>query len=116
MLYFSEQRNKERNVISKRMTDLLDIQMLLVLAGCKWSGGAELDDLNVSDKELERLISQQDIRTFAESLLKQLQEMAEVSRKESKGESNTNPTLLASPWSWQRRRQRQSPRLTRPGT
>jgi hypothetical protein len=35
---------------------------------------AELDGLNVSDKELESLISQQDIGSFAESLLKQFQE------------------------------------------
>ena len=34
----------------------------------------ELDGLNVSDKELESLISQQDIGSFAESLLKQFQE------------------------------------------
>ena len=34
----------------------------------------EIDGLNVSDKELESLISQQDIGSFAESLLKQFQE------------------------------------------
>ena len=40
------------------------------------SGGSntEIDGLNVSDKELESLISQQDIGSFAESLLKQFQE------------------------------------------
>ena len=55
------------------------------------SGGAELDGLNVSDKELESLLSQQDIGSFAESLLKQFQEMAGDSGEEGKGESDTKP-------------------------
>ena len=55
------------------------------------SGGAEVDGLNVSDKELESLLSQQDIGSFAESLLKQFQEMAGDSGEENKEATDTKP-------------------------
>jgi histone demethylase len=62
------------------------------------SSGAELDGLNVSDKELESLLSQQDIGSFAENLLKQFQEMAGDSGEENKDGGDTKPdaAVLAS--------------------
>ena len=51
----------------------------------------------MSDKEMERLLSQQDIRTFAESLIRHLYKMAGVFKEESKSESNTILTLPALP-------------------
>jgi histone demethylase len=46
----------------------------------------EIDGLNVSDKELESLLSQQDIGSFAESLLKQFQ--AQIGDSDDKGDSD----------------------------
>jgi len=57
-------------------------------AGASSSG--DMDGLSVSDKELESLLSQQDIGSFAESLLKQFQEMAGDSGEENKNNAEAN--------------------------
>jgi len=53
------------------------------------SSSSELDGLNVSDTELESLLSQQDIGSFAESLLKQFQEQIGDSGEENAVKSET---------------------------
>lgn len=54
------------------------------------SSNGDMDGLSVSDKELESLLSQQDIGSFAESLLKQFQEMAGDSGEENKNNAEAN--------------------------
>ena len=58
------------------------------------NSNTEIDGLNVSDKELESLISQQDIGSFAESLLKQFQEQIGDSGGEEKSETKPDPNDL----------------------
>ena len=54
------------------------------------SASGDIDGINVSDKELESLLSQQDIGSFAESLLKQFQEMAGTSGESSENKEGNN--------------------------
>ena len=70
------------------------------------ASNTEIDGLNVSDKELESLISQQDIGSFAESLLKQFQEQIGDSGDEptkteaseaAKPETKPDPASLVAP-------------------
>ena len=58
------------------------------------SSNTEIDGLNVSDKELESLISQQDIGSFAESLLKQFQEQIGDSVDEKQDSDGIKPESM----------------------
>ena len=65
------------------------------------TSNTEIDGLNVSDKELESLLSQQDIGSFAESLLKQFQAQIgdsgdDKGDSEMKSESKPDPNDLLS--------------------